>query len=74
MCTDEQWFQKAPTQTVMTSSFWAWPKRSVSIFKRKQDNSFWLTPLSVPPGEKGWYMRFPALSEACQSHMPAKLK
>jgi len=74
MCTDEQWLRKAPQHAVMTSKLWKWPSQGVSVFHRKQDSSFWLSPLSVPQGETSWFMQFPSFSSACTTHMPCKLK
>lgn len=74
MCTDEQWTRKEPTETIMTSKFWIGCKNTAPTLKTKQWFKFWLTPLDVPEEEQGWYMRFPALSDACRTHIPAKLK
>lgn len=74
MCTDEQWTPKRATETLMTSKFWIQSKTSAPTFDRKPWYAFWLTPLDVPEEEQGWYMRFPALSDACRTHVPAKLK
>lgn len=73
MCTDEQWTRRDPTRTLMTSEYWIGTNQAPS-FKEKQWYKFWLTPLDVPEDETEWFMSFPPLSKACQTHIPAKLK
>lgn len=73
MCTDEQWTPKHPTKTLMTSAYWIKSKATPTLDK-KPWYSFWLTPLDVPREEQNWFMKFPPYSQACQTHMPAKLK
>ena len=73
MCTDEQWTQRAPTHTIMISKFWINNPKATE-YKRQPFQSFWLTPMDVPPGENSYKFSFPSFSGACQTHAPAKFR
>lgn len=72
MCTDEQWRPKGPTNTIMISKYWI--PQSNQTFARHTNNSFWLTPLDVPPQVTDYKFSFPRLVAACTTHVPSKLK
>lgn len=74
MCTDDQWLPRQPQKAMMLSRFWKFISGSKTPFNTRAYQSYWITPLDVPPEVTDYMYGFPQPSAACRAHLPAKPK